>query len=294
MSSPSPSSSLIVAGRRVFLRRGPKSQTVNVCTDAGVEGTYELKWRLPLDVDIEAAGLSSLADLDALEKWALSHRGQPEEPGTRRPLRVDRVGAPPADDAWTTAAAAAVDMAITALVTGFLEDPYLHRVEHSLHTLLHSLLKEQSTLRDVVVPIGSSGHRTQLVHKEWPETVPGTEGKSTGPRGLFDIAVLAPSQLAGASLKQFRGGHLDAPIAVEVGLDYGFDHLKQDHDKLLHSRVPVPYLLHLSRVAVTDRDRTEHLLRTAPVPLRTAYVHLDPRTGERRVKHLAETDVSSV
>lgn len=117
---------------------------------------------------------------------------------------------------------------------------------------------------------------------------------STGPRGLFDIAVLAPSQLGSATIEQFRGGHVDAPIAIEVGLDYGFEHLLQDRDKLLHSHVPVPYLLHLSRVAVTDRDRTEDLLRSAPAPLRTAYVHLDPKTGERRVKHLADGDVSSI
>lgn len=292
MTTPASSTTAWVNGRRVKISRGTKSQTVNICTTANEVGSYEMTYRLPPDVDVTTSELESLADVDALVRWLGSHRGQPEVPGLGYPRSrlLPRVAAPAADDEWVVAAAAAADAAITQLVDSFLEHPYLHRVEHSLHTLLHSLLKEQPQLKSVT-PLGSRGNSTQLVHKEWPETVPGVEGDDTGPRGLFDIAVVTPSQLAEASVDQFLEGRIDAPLAIEVGLDYGLKHLSDDAAKLLHSKVPVPYLLHLTRLRVKDLEETERLLCEAPSPLRTAYVQVDPRTGARRYKHLADSAV---
>jgi hypothetical protein len=105
--------------------------------------------------------------------------------------------------------------------------------------------------------------------------------------------VLSPAQLAEASVDQFLDGRIDTPLAIEVGLDYGLKHLSDDADKLLHSRVPVPYLLHLTRLRVKDLEETERLLCEAPAPLRTAYVQVDPRTGARRFKHLSDTAIST-
>ncbi len=228
-----------------------------------------------------------------MDAWLLARGATAELPGpTPSGTRlVPRVSAPPADHPWVVKAQAAVDRAITLLVRQFCEDPYLHRVEHSLHALLHRLLHSEPELADVI-PLGGTGFNTQLVHKEWPETVARTHGTDVRPRGNFDLAVLSPDQLRQATLDQFRSGRIDAPIAIEVGLDYGLSHLAQDADKLRHSRVLVPYVLHLSRIPMTDQDEIERLVCAASSPLHAAYAHVDPKTGARRVKHLTDTGVT--
>ena len=291
---PTPASSTVttIAGRPVKITRGRKSQTVSVCTSANQLGSYQVVYRLRVDVAVTTAELGELADLDALDAWLLARDATAELPGAARAgaALVPRVSAPPADDPWVAQAQAAVDRAITSLVRQFCDDPYLHRVEHSLHARLHGLLSNAPELAGVV-PLGSTGFRTQLVHKEWPETVARTLGADPRPRGNFDLAVLSPDQLRQASLDQFRAGRIDPPIAIEVGLDYGLSHLTQDADKLRHSQVPVPYVLHLSRIPMTDQDETERLVCAASRPLRTAYAHVDHRTGNRRVKHLTDNSV---
>ncbi len=289
MTQPSSDTLTTVAGRRVKVVRGTRSQTVNVCTPANEVGTYEITYRLPIDVDVTTAELAGLADLHALDAWALARSGDPDVPGQPGAPAVLSVPSPGADDPWVVSAQAAVDRAMTELVEIFLEDPYLHRVEHSLHTLLHSLLKQQPELEDVV-PLATTPHRTQLVHKEWPEIIPDPGAK----RGNFDIGILSPTQVRGATLQQFRAGRIAPPLAIEVGLDYDLEpHLRNDAKKLLQSQVPVPYLLHLSRMRVTNQAATEHFLCAPDGALRTAYVHVDPATGARRYKHVGDSSIST-
>jgi hypothetical protein len=140
-----------------------------------------------------------------------------------------------------------------------------------------------------------TGERTQLVHKEWPETLPRpARDGSSAPRGLFDLAVLAPQQVAAADLDQFTDGRIEAPLVIEVGLDYGLRHLEGDIGKLTNSQVPLPYLLHLSRVSLREaaRDEIEHVVLDPGERLRCAYAHLDPRTGVLRWKHHDEDAIS--
>lgn len=281
-----------VDGRRVKIVRGVKSQTVNICTSANEIGRYEVTYRLAPDVDVTADELVELADLEALKAWLLARDGEPEVPGKPGSPAMPGVPASVADDVWVLAAQAAVDQAITSLVEQFLEEPYLHRVEHSLHTLLHRLLSTDSRLSGPATL--ATGQRTQLIHKEWPETVARTSADGLTKRGNFDIGVVAPAQVAGATLDQFRAGRIDVPLAIEVGLDYGVKHLRQDEDKLLNSRVRVPYLLHLSRLPLKKLHDLEEALCGIGDPLRTAYAHVDPRTGVRRVKHVADDRVSVV
>jgi hypothetical protein len=289
MTPPASSDVTTVAGRRVKIVRGPKSQTVNICTAENEIGRYEITYRLSPHVDVAAAELAEVADLEALKAWLLARDAEPELPAQPGSRAVPSVAASLAGDAWVADAQAAVDGAITSLVEQFLDDPYLHRVEHSLHTLLHLLMAEDRSLAGTATL--ATGHRTQLIHKEWPETVPRAGGSGAVKRGNFDFALVAPTQVAAANLDQFRAGRLDAPIAIEVGLDYGLWHLEQDAKKLLNSGVRVPYLLHLSRVPVTDQGRLETTLCAYGEPLRTAYAHIDPRSGERRVKHIADSAV---
>lgn len=168
------------AGRTVRLTRGSKSQTVRVRAAADKDAKYEVVYRFGIDVVVDPDELARLVDLGALGQWCTSHGDTSEVPGTSRKAR--QVAAPAADDPWVLDATSAVDAAVDAVVDQFLTDPYPHRVERSLHMTLWAELKARPHLQDVVL-VGSGDRRTQLVHKEWPETVPGVEGDEGGPAG---------------------------------------------------------------------------------------------------------------
>ncbi len=282
--------SFVVEGRTVFHKLGVKTQTVNICTSKNQEGVYEARYSLPITVELAAAELDAQPDLAALHRWLVLHGGQPlstdGRPGDSLPPLL---AAPPADDPWVAKASEAVERVLDGVVDAFREQPYLHRVEHSLHAWVWSLLTQEPVLRGEV-PLKDGRTLTQLVHKEWPETYPRpNEDGNPGPRGLFDLAVLSPEQVQQADLQQFVFGRIEAPIVIEVGLDYGCDHLSDDAGKLLNSRVRAPYLLHLSRLTDTKRDHTEKALSGG---IGSAYVHVDPRTGARRWKHVRDATVS--
>ena len=107
------------------------------------------------------------------------------------------VPVPPSGDKWVAEAVKAVEASITKLVDEFRAQPFIHRVEHSLHVRLMQLLSEWEHLRGWY-PIDDSGFKTQLIHKEWPETRPRKKKPELivdKRRGSFDVVVLAPSQL---------------------------------------------------------------------------------------------------
>ena len=198
----------------------------------------------------------------------------------------------PTNDAWVSDAVPLVEDAISSLVDRFVSAPYLHRVEHSFHAELISELRKHDKLR-ACVEIGASGLTTQLIHKEWPETVVrGGRGKTVERRGLFDVVVLAPAQFEQVTLEQFLQGRIEPPIVIEVGLDYGLKHINGDIDKLLTSNVPHPYLIHLSRIGPrveAVEDRINGIATSAP-RLQVAYVHHG--TGGVAVKRLNDSAVS--
>jgi hypothetical protein len=198
----------------------------------------------------------------------------------------------PINDAWVSDAVPLVEDAIGSLVDRFVRSPYLHRVEHSFHAELISELRRHDKLR-ACVEIGASGHTTQLIHKEWPETiVRGGRGKTVERRGLFDIVVLAPAQFEEVTLEQFLQGRIEPPIVIEIGLDYGLKHIEGDIDKFLMSKVPHPYLIHLSRIGPrveAVEDRINEIATSAPC-LQVAYVHHE--TGSVAVKRLSDSAVS--
>lgn len=134
-------------GRRVVHVVGSNTQTVNICTMAGQSGDYEIIYRLLVVEDVQSADIADLSDVVALEEWLLDHGGIPEHrpggPGARLwPLIEDAV-----DPQWMTSASSAVEGALDDFVTEFLDKPYLHRVEHSLHAELYRCLKEHQALR---------------------------------------------------------------------------------------------------------------------------------------------------
>jgi hypothetical protein len=129
---------------------------------------------------------------------------------------------------------------------------------------------DEAWLDNAVRLVDVAGYSTQPVHKEWPETT-AREGKD-GRRGNFDLAILSAKQLESATVNDFRSGRIAAPIVIEMGLDYDFAHLQQDHDKLLNSAVRAGYLVDFVRNRPPD-ERTEQLILNPSKPLKTAYGH---------------------
>lgn len=149
------------------------------------------------------------------------------------------------ESGWLDRVTILVEQAIDQLVLEFAELPYLHRVEHSLHCELYALLTTNRTLGRTY-PL-KDGTPVQLVHKEWPETKvrPGKSG-----RGNFDLVVLDPTAVAAADVAAFELGSITPAVAIEIGLNYGEDHLTGDMDKLTNSDPPRAYLVHLARKPV--------------------------------------------
>jgi hypothetical protein len=279
-------------GRQVVLVRGSKTQTVNVCALDYSSGGYEHVYRRLIGENVEPADLEELADAAALHDWVASRSGAEE-------LQQDGVSGRPvlplvdveSNAGWLKAATTAVEKVLDDVTTSFLASPYLHRVEHSLHAELYAHLKNQAALRDEYTL--RTSETTQLVHKEWPETVLTSAPELAGSVALstWRCCPLRDSPLPLWS--SFRQGRITAPIVIEVGLDYGRKHLEDDGKKMLDSDVLAPYLLHLSRVPDVHASAIEAYVTAPPGQLRVAYVHHDPRGGTR-YKRLSDTGVSAV
>lgn len=292
--------------RRVFLVDGQQTQTINVCDAGNRQGNYEVVYRIfrPNSFVTCEEVLANCRNLDELRDWLVSRRAVPEGGRVNRSQALgmppvgagDLVSSPPTrpagtveppDDVWLSRARLVVELAIDQLVLEFLERPYLHRVEHSLHTRLATVLTAQPLLGHLV-PIGDRLGITQLIHKEWPETLPREEKGNR--RGNFDLAVLSPGILRQCpSLLHFRQGRLAAPLVIEMGLDYDYAHLNGDHAKLLNSCVPHGYLVHLAREAPRD-SRAEQLILEPQGNIRTAYALVVGR--QCFVKLLNDTQIS--
>jgi hypothetical protein len=282
-----------IEGRNVYHRLGTKTQSVSICKADNQKGVYEERYSLSISVEGVATELAVQPDLAALRDWLALHGGQPlstdGRPGDGMPALLE---ATVADGDWMTKANAAVERVLDSVVDQLRDTPYLHRVEHSLHAMVWSLLKQERDLQGEV-PLKDEKTRTQLVHKEWPETIPRKKPDGTDrPRGLFDLAILSPQQVRLASVEQLVFGRIEAPVVIEVGLDYGLQHLADDAAKLAWSKVPSPYLLHLSRLTDKKHVATERQVCDASHGIRTAYAHIDPRSGAHRWKHVHDAEVS--
>lgn len=266
--------SVDVDDRLVVVSIGSRSQTVNVSTDERRRGVYECRYRLTGVRTLTRDDLEGLATITELTSW-LETLGavQREDPSSAR-SEVESIAAPPVSDEWVARAREVVESAIDALVVEFMTEPFLHRVEHSVHAQLYAALRRAPELASTH-PIGATGRVTQLVHKEWPETVV-DRASGSNKRGNFDLAVLAPSQLEHATLDQIRYGRIAAPIVIEMGLNYTLAHLRQDFEKLQASRVPAGYLVHLTRDAAYDPDVEAFIVAAGDdSPIKIAYGHQD-------------------
>jgi hypothetical protein len=300
-----------------------KTQTVKICTDSNMQGTYEKYYRIrPPYVlnrrEIERR-ISEFASLPELEGWLIDDRKatRERENEARPPGRVGLTPEPPLraedspevppeedevsgsvevvntvaeildllstekyspdDDPWLPNAKDLVEQSIDRLLQEFLEYPYLHRKEHSIHAQLFWTMMTHPELA-ARVPIGNDLALTQLVHKEWPESV----GRGGNRRGSFDLVVVSPKLLRGCpSIDAFIHGHLLAPIVIEIGLDYDVQHLAGDAKKLINSKPKFGYLIHLVREFARDPVAEKILLDIeAKFGIKTAY---GLRTGRQTI-----------
>jgi hypothetical protein len=136
-----------------------------------------------------------------------------------------------------------LETAIDSLVDNFTREPYIHRCEHSIHCELYSMLTVHRALQGLHRLRGDAGRSTNLIHKEWPETKPRPEKRRR--RGNFDLAILDPEDIPEHTVEDFTAGRIRPAFVVEMGLNYGLDHLKDDDRKLKNSGCCCGYLVHL-------------------------------------------------
>jgi predicted nucleotide-binding protein len=71
---------IYVQGRRVFHRRGGRTQTINICTPENRQGTYENVFRLDSRTPIAAAQILSRDSIEELASWLLTIGARSEGP----------------------------------------------------------------------------------------------------------------------------------------------------------------------------------------------------------------------
>ena len=216
----------LIEGRLVKLTKR-KNQKIRIRArrDAGKMWEYIFEIS-PEEQHVSKSDLRQHTTVSELVEWLLARGANQVEDLTD----VELLSVAPHRE-WLSEAVRHVDDATNELIDVFRATPYLHRVEHSLHLHFYELLVGTKYFAGLY-PIGNTGEETQLIHKEWPETRPRPD---KGGRGNFDFAILAPEQLAQARPDQFAGGHIEAAIVVEIGLNYDYDHLAGDHKKLVDS-----------------------------------------------------------
>lgn len=281
---------ITICGRRVKICTGQKSQTINICTADNINGNYDYIVRLQQPFISESTlNERSFSSIDDLIQYLRSqHFGEVEKmPGSKTsgssqdtspegilrqkqlPVAADQMlTTQQSPSSWELNARMAIEQSIDQFILEFIEFPYLHRVEHSIHCELFQVLAGRKIFSRTY-PMGR--WLTQPIHKEWPEYIPRPENGNR--RGNFDISVLAPERLRSCSFTDFREGRIQPSIVIEIGLDYDIDHLSADADKLKNSGIEDSYLIHLVRKDVVDDfNAVERFLLECG--LKTAYARL--------------------
>jgi len=172
-----------------------------------------------------------------------------------------------------------------------MRDPFAHRVEHSFHLDAYNLLVDHDVLSGRYHEIGRSGYRTQSVHKEWPSTEIFSLKDGTPRRQSYDLGILAPESIHAATLDDFTSGRISAAIAVELGLDYADSHLLGDIHKLTRNPVALGYIVHFSRKRTRRSTQVEQAILRRPDKIKTAFVHLDVKTGDGTYKRIFDSQI---
>lgn len=264
-----------IRGTKVKILKGKLKQTVNFYQEDRI-GDYDprivLRPPVPAIGDILQKRVFGSKD-EAVEYLLREHNGVIEPSLEKYRELVNRVKQQERSDEekggrietesiepslrWAQKAKLVVERVIDRFIFEFIDFPYLHRVEHSIHCELYKLLSSERMLGNMY-PMNKWA--SQLIHKEWPEYIPRPEKGNR--RGNIDMCILSPEKLKSCSYEDFRQGRIEPDIAIEIGLDYKFKHLKEDSKKLLKSGINHTYLVHLVRQDVTDDfDAVEEFIK---------------------------------
>jgi hypothetical protein len=281
-----------LGGRKIYIFTGRLSQTVNVCDAQNRQGNYEWKVRLFPPYFVNEVNFGKISGIRSLIKWLKEERQglielyPHDDEAETQAINIDK---PPVaeDSIWIERAMRITEVCIDELVLEFLRIPYLHRVEHSIHTRMYAILINQPHF-DWHFPLAKEGMVTQAIHKEWPESIPRPEKGNR--RGNFDLAILSPGQLSNCNLQDFSCGRLAPPIAIEMGLNYCEGHLAADAEKLLNSKIRHGYLVHLIRELPHDPsiDQTIARLREEKT-IKVAFARFE--RGRKFVKFLSDQEI---
>jgi len=287
-----------IQNRKVHLVTGTYTQTLNVCTSENATGQYENVLRFQIGHFISpdfvkqqatiAQLISRCADIEDVVVEVPPGKREDEDAHTSVSAALALADAPD-DPKWSVTAIDSVERSIEILLREFMEYPYLHRVEHSIHARLYELLRQQAPLSQTTKL--RTGEITQLVHKEWPETVPRPD--KDGRRGNFDICILSPYRCRTSDARSFCQGKIGPTVAIEVGLNYDANHLSQDAEKMANSQVRHGYLIHLVRGKGHEANIDRIIEKALPNgALKIAYARVD--RGRRYLKLPDHENIHSI
>jgi len=273
-----------IEGRKVRVLTGQrgkadraKSQTVNICTKDNRIGQYDYVYRLysPYFTSEEECKNFQTVESCGMYLKKKYHAKEERSPDKGEDIGKDESATGPivnkmvSPSSWDEKIAKVVEETIDQFVCEFLEFPYLHRREHSIHCELYRLLYSRRIL---------SGHHpmgkwfSQLIHKEWPEFSPRCDKSQ---RGTIDLCIISPERLKNCSWKEFIDGKIVPSIGIEIGLDYSSKHLRNDLNKLSNSPINFGYVIHLVRHNYSDDfEIVEKLILQAAQKVKTAYARL--------------------
>jgi hypothetical protein len=270
-----------------------RSNTVNICDANNRRGQYDWIVRFiaptPFVTEREIERFQTVGELieDLRKRGGRIEQSPPSEgPDTEPPIPDSMLAYDHVKDSWIQEAKWQVEQALDQLVHEFVEFPYLHRVEQSLHSRLFQMLSTQSHFSRLF-PLRNTAIYSQTIHREWPEA---KLRPSKTRRGTFDLAIIAPDQLQRTDVDDFKDGRLAAPIAIEMGVDCDVTHLADDIDKLLNSEIPYAYLVHFLRESYPDAQ-CESLILQPGGNIKITYVRL--LHGEVFFKLLGDDEIKS-
>jgi hypothetical protein len=283
-----------IEGRDIHIVTGRLSQTVNVCDANNRIGEYDWIVRLFGPNFVSGDEVRQRASISGLIQWLRENRsGRVEQTspfdGEQLTISVEQP-ITPNDALWIQRAMQITGICINELVLEFLDFPYLHRVEHSIHIRLHSILSVQPHFaRHFSLANGIAS--TQPIHKEWPEITPRPEKGNR--RGNFELAILSPDRLKTCTLDDFKNGRVIPPIVIEMGMNYDNGHLANDAEKLLNSQVEHGYLVHLMRERPHD-DSVDHTIMRLQqeCTIRIAFARIEG--GKKYLKLLEDPRIREV
>jgi len=250
-----------VCFRKVYIVNGTKTQTVNICSKQNKQGNYDYIIRIRKPNTFVSEYQLSGIKFNSLEEFINLVTGKYKGILEKKPLDFKSIKLDNKDseekhsnleifnsDLWLKEVVPIVEQTINDFLLLFAENPYLHRCEHSIHCELYNMLLQNKFLNNFVK---LDGFNIRLIHKEWPEYSI-RSGKNK--RGETDIAILSPTNLRNYSISDYKNGTIEAPVAIELGLNYKYDHFEKDINKLINSNVYKGYIIHLVRETEVTED----------------------------------------